>query len=347
MCCKSIFFSFFLVLIFLSAAIAGENPGIGGTAEKTVTVESETHRDPNQAPAEPNQPSGNSKEKEQQKALENQNGPAAKAEAEPLFEPDVSIESPLPELYRVCEKIFNVYADQNGDVNYSLLRRRRVDILDAMKVLENVTQEQLMSLSTQEKTALWINTYNLCTLKLIIDNYPIQSKWYMMLYPDNSIMQISSPWTKNYFSIGGLEYNLREIEKGLLLERFKDVRICFALGGAAIGGAILRNEPYYADRLDEQLNDQIRKYLAGPQGYRLDKAKNVLHLSNLFNTYKDEFLASKYASIKKFRDRPDIERAWLNFLLEYLPAEDVKYIENSEFSIQLLEYNWLLNETGR
>ena len=342
---RKVIFSIFWVFVCLSAAIATENPRMGGPSDTGAVGESAAVRDPNE-PADPNQPADGTKETGPEGASGNQANAGQKG-TEPMFEPAFSAESPLPELYKASEKIFKVYVNEKGEVNYSRLRRKRGDMLDAINVLEKVSQEQLMPLSLQEKTAFWINAHNLCVLRLVIDNYPIQPKWYMIFYPDNSIMQISDPWTKHYFTIGGLEYNLQEIEKGLLLERFKDVRICFTLSSATVGGATLRNEPYYANRLDKQLDDQVRKYLANPQGCRLDKAKNILYLSNIFNVYKDEFLGSEYASVPKFRNRPDIERAWLNFLLEYLPAEDVKYIEKSEFSIQLLEYNWSLNETGK
>ncbi|MHC4469195.1 MAG: DUF547 domain-containing protein, partial [Planctomycetota bacterium] len=131
----------------------------------------------------------------------------------------------------------------------------------------------------------------------------------MIIYPDNSIMQITGAWTKEFFDIQREEYNLQEIEQDFLLKRYQDPRICFAISNASVGGATLRNEPYKGDRLDEQLDDQVKKYLATSKGIRWDKDNDLLKLSNLFQTHTKTFLESDLAGIKKFRKRKDEERA--------------------------------------
>ncbi|MBN2512825.1 MAG: DUF547 domain-containing protein [Sedimentisphaerales bacterium] len=252
--------------------------------------------------------------------------------------------SPLPELYKVCETILSQYVNDKGEVNYSLLRRKRSDLNNAMSYLKNVHPAQIMALNDNEKQAFWINTYNLCTLKLIIDNYPIQPKWYMILYPNNSVMQISDPWTKNYFEIQGLQYNLREIEQELLLLRFKDPRICFALSNATRGGAALRKEPYRAEILSDQLDDQVKQFLASAQGITMEMNTNTAYISNLFNIHRDTFLKSKYAEIKKFRQRKPDEKAWLNFLLFFIKDTDKSFFENHDIILKFKKFDWELNE---
>jgi len=253
-------------------------------------------------------------------------------------------ESPLPELYKSCETIFGQYVNDKGEVNYSLLRRKRSDLNNVLSYLKNIHPAQIMAMNDNEKQAFWINTYNLCTLKLIIDNYPIQAKWYMILYPNNSIMQISDPWTKNYFEIQGLQYNLQEIEQELLLERFKDPRICFALSNATRGGAVLRKEPYRAETLSDQLDDQVKKFVAPEQGITIEADSKTAYISNLFNIHREVFLKSKYAEIKKFRQRKPDEKAWLNFLLFYLSDTDKTFFENNDVILKFKKYDWDLNE---
>lgn len=254
-------------------------------------------------------------------------------------------QSPLPELYKACELIFGQYVNDKGEVNYSVLRRKRSDLNNALNFLEKVHPVQILAMNDEEKQAFWINTYNLCTLKLIIDNYPIQPKWYMILYPNNSIMQISDPWTKNYFTIQGLQYPLQEMERELLLERYKDPRICFALCNATRGGAVLRKEPYRAETLQDQLDDQVRSFLASSQGLTIDKGTNTVYISNLFNIHRDIFLKSKYAEIKKFRQRKPDEKAWLNFILFYINDADKQFLESNEVNLKFKKFEWELNET--
>jgi hypothetical protein len=257
---------------------------------------------------------------------------------------DLPAESPLPSFYTFCQAVYDQSVNGNGEVDYALLRRKRSDLLGALKILETIHPAQIMAMDDTEKQAFWINTYNLCTLKLIIDNYPIKPKWYMILYPTNSIMQISNPWTKNFFKVQGLEYNLQEIERELLLERFGDPRICFTLSNATRGGALLRKEAYRAQTLKAQIDDQIRKYLSGPHGLKWDNDKKILYISNIFNMYRDIFLKSRYAEIKKFRHRKEDERAWLNFIITYLPAEQAVLLESADYTLQFIDYDWNLNE---
>jgi hypothetical protein len=233
---------------------------------------------------------------------------------------------------------------EKGRIHYSTLKRKPLDRLAAKRELKDLNPAILMSLSREERLAFWINTYNFCTIQVILDNYPIQPKWWNILYPDNSIMQIIGAWEKFFFEIQREEYNLQEIEQDFLLKRYEDPRICFALSNASIGGAALRNEPYEGSRLNEQLDDQVKKYLATDKGIRWDKDNNILYLSNLFQIHKDTFLASEYAEIKKFRDRKDEERVWLNFILPYLSQEDIRYLETASFKIKFIEVDWHLNE---
>jgi hypothetical protein len=309
----------FVVLLFaalLITAVIAATKEIGENAAKSPAP---TSNDPNQNPSSP------------------------KSEEDSL---DLPKESPLPALYKACQNVLSQYVNDNGDVNYSLLRRKRSELYNVIKILETVHPAQVMAMNDAEKQAFWINAYNFCTLKLIVDNYPIEPKWYMILYPNNSIMQISSPWTKNYFTIQGLEYNLEEIEQELILERFKDPRICFALSNATRGGAFLRKEPYRAETLNKQLDDQVRKFLASPRGLIWEKDNTVLNMSNLFNTYRNIFLKSEYAEIKKFRHRKDDEKAWLNFLTAHLPAEQKKLLETTDYTFKFIIYDWNLNEFG-
>ena len=231
-----------------------------------------------------------------------------------------------------------------GLVKYSTLKRKRYDVLDATRELKKLSPAVLMRLSKEERIAFWINTYNFCTIELILRYYPIQPKWWNILYPDNSIMQITGAWEKEFFWIQNQQYNLQEIEQGYLLTRYEDPRICFALSNASIGGATLRNKSYKAECLDEQLNDQVKQYLTSTKGIQLDKDNQVLKLSTLFQKYTETFLASEYAEIKRFRNHKAEERAWLNFIQPYLSQEDIRYLETTPFKIKFIEVDWHLNE---
>ncbi len=257
---------------------------------------------------------------------------------------DEQSDSRIPEFLDLCDRIFSAYVTEDGLVRYAALRRNRLELLPAMRLLKEINPLHLMALSQEDKTAFWINVYNLCTLQLIIDNYPIQPKWYMIRYPSNSIMQISNPWTKNYFWVQGFQYTLEEIEQEFLLARTKDPRICFVLSYASLGGGRQRNEAYRGSKLDQQLDDQVRKYLFSQQGYSLNREEQTVSLSVLFQTKRTVFLESEYASIRRFRDYPETQRAWLNFLARYLSAEEIQFFESTPVTFKMINYDWRLDE---
>jgi hypothetical protein len=264
-------------------------------------------------------------------------------EAEYETEAEWEISSERPAFYEACEQIFSTYVDDQGLVDYKTLRRKRAEIINAARQFDEVHPAQVMSWSNNEKIAFWINAHNIFTLKLIVDNYPIQPKWYLINYPDSSIMQIVGGREKRYFKVMGMEYTLQEIEKEILMARFGDPRIFFTLSYASMGGAFLRNEPYYPDKLDQQLDEQVRKFLSSPRGFRIDKTKKIIFLSDIFNWYKPVFI-EKYGSIKKFRDRqPDIQ-SYLNFIVDYVSPDNVGYFESDNYRVEFQLYDWHLNE---
>jgi len=324
-----------LCMLTLSRAIAEEaeqNDTIP-VKEQNRSVSQTEPNDPNAPPSSPTQDN---------EASEDPNQPPAEDENGDSMMPDLG---DIDKLNTLFGRIFNEqFIAENGGADYAQLRRKRVDLLKAVNAIETLHPAILMSLSKEERIAFWINTYNTCTLKLIIDNYPIQAKWYMIVYPSNSIMQIPGAWDKVFFKIMGLEYNLKEIRFETLLDRYKDPRICFALNDVARGGALLRNEPIQAKKLDEQLDDQVRRFLAVTQGVRLDIPNNTVYLSNLFSMNKSVFLASEYAAILKFRTRKLEERAWLNFLFKYLPPKEAAWLDSNDVTIRFIDYDWNLNE---
>ena len=345
---KIYYFALFLAIAALGLCVISLSPATAqeaGTAQnQSPPVEQPADSASEAEPKDPNTPSPPSEQAEESPGdpnLPTQSSSASDKDEDSML----PVNNSMAELSEYFSRIFtDPFVTDAGQVDYAMLRRKRTDLMNAVRTLETLHPAVLMSLSREQRIAFWINTYNVCTLKLIIDNYPIQAKWYMILYPSNSIMQIPGAWDKVFFKVMGLEYTLKEMRNELLLDRYKDPRICFALSDAALGGAILRNEPIQTEKLQEQLDDQVRRYLKSPQGFRLDADNNIIYLSNVFVMNKDVFLASEYASILKFRARKPEERAWLNFLFKYLPPQEATYLDSHDVTIRFIDFNWTLNE---
>ena len=196
--------------------------------------------------------------------------------------------------------------------------------------------------SRDEQKAFWINAYNLFTLKAVVDRYPIRGRMFTLL-PRNSIRQIDGVWTDLRFAAASRHVSLDDIEHRILRPEFKDARIHFAINCASVSCPPLREEPYVASRLDAQLDDGARRYLASPLGVLVDD--RTLRVSSLFDWYGDDFVDAFAAGIAE--DRPKKERAILGVIAAYGTPEAQRLARAPDARVRFLRYDWSLNDTSR
>jgi len=244
-------------------------------------------------------------------------------------------------------EVLKNYVTPTGLVNYGKLRRHRTVLNTMLNRLAGLEPEVFITWSRNEKIAFWINAYNVCTLKGIVDEYPISPSRFMLLfYPADSVMHIRGLRDEMLFMIMGIQYTLDEIEGDALLARFEDPRICFAVNYGTMSSAGLRNEPYIGKVIDSQLDEQVRNYFTRADGLQIDQMNNVVRISPIFKMYKwheDAFL-KRYGTNKLFREREPVDRAVLNFIKDYVSPANAQYLKQGTFTIEYLKYNWKLND---
>ncbi len=245
-----------------------------------------------------------------------------------------------------CAPVLHKYVNKDGLVDYRTLSRRRTELLDAIDLFKSLDPDIFDGWSQNDKTAFWLNAYNLHLLRIILDNYPIQSSRTLRLFwPPDSIRHIKGIWDDYKFIIMDEQFTLREIDNRFFRLRCDDPRVFFAISYASVSGPVLRNEPYYGDTLDQQLDDQVRKFLAGRHAFRIDREKQVVWLSSILKqTWYGQQFVDRYGTDRKFKNQEHAVRAALNFLLNYIPAEDAAYLETGNYSVDYLNYDWALNE---
>jgi hypothetical protein len=140
-----------------------------------------------------------------------------------------------------------------------------------------------------------------------------------------------------------IQYTLREIEREILLTKFKDMRVCFALSYATLGGAFLRNEAYLPDKLDRQLDEQVARYLNDPRGMIIVPGEQAVYLGDIFNWYREEF-TRQFSQEKKFRQYPQPLQSYLVFISDHVSEKDSTYLQSNEFTVKFQRYDWQLNE---
>ncbi len=174
-----------------------------------------------------------------------------------------------------------------------------------------------------ERLAFWIDAYNILAIDLVVRHPGI-----------GSIRDIGGwlrpVWDREAGRIGGRPYSLGEIEHEIL-RPMGEPRIHGAIVCASVSCPPLRREPFAAARLDEQLDEQMRRWLASPEkGLRIDREARVVELSRVFDWFGGDFEAAGGALAFASRYAPEADRRWLE-----AHASDVR--------VRHLPYDWSLN----
>lgn len=196
----------------------------------------------------------------------------------------------------------------------------------ALKALEQIDVNRFSDRNSE--MAFWINAYNFAAMKLVLDQYPVDS------IRSIKINLFKYPWSVEAVRINGREYTLNQIEKDILLPRYKDPRIVFAVSCAAVSCPDRITEPFTADQLDQQLDQMIRQFYKNPdKGMRLDREKKIVYLSWILK--QDRGLFGEY------------ERGALGFVLNYLDEPVREWIEQNDVKVEYMPHDWTLNDVAQ
>ncbi|MFC5624145.1 DUF547 domain-containing protein [Algoriphagus winogradskyi] len=224
-----------------------------------------------------------------------------------------------PPSHKAWNELLKANVSADGKVNYKGFIKEKAKLESYVKSLsENAPDRK--NWSKEEQLAYWINAYNAFTVKLIVDNYPVES--IKDLGPKLKIPMIKDVWHYKFFSIGGQESSLDEIEHSILRKEFEEPRIHFAINCASVSCPPLLNEAFEAQTIDSQL-DKVAK------GFINDSTKNkitpnAIQISSIFSWFKGDF--TKNGSL-------------IDFLNKYSKVK-IKL----DAKVSHLDYDWNLNE---
>ena len=224
-------------------------------------------------------------------------------------------------------------------VDYSALKKGRAALDAAVDGFAQATDAEERAWTREQRLAFWINAYNAFTLRAIVDHYPIRAPW-LTLQPRNSIRQIDGVWTTMRWRAAGREVTLDDIEHQILRRELKEPRIHFAINCASISCPPLPPEPYRAEKLDAQLDEAARRYLASPEGLRVDG--DTLRVSSILDWYGQDFV-ERFASFAP-HGRGEKERAVRGVVIRFGPADAAALAQKASTRIRFLSYDWSLND---
>lgn len=172
--------------------------------------------------------------------------------------------------------LLQVYVDDAGNVDYQNWQKNTTDLDAYIHLLEqNAPQSHW---SKAEKLSYWINAYNACTVKLILDHYPLKS-----------ILLLVNPWRRDVINIEGENLDLNHIEHEIL-RKMDSPQIHFAINCASRSCPNLEQQAHEADTLYEQLDLATKKFLHDPSKNTLNESE--VRLSKIFKWFEEDFTQS-------------------------------------------------------
>ncbi len=206
------------------------------------------------------------------------------------------------------DKLLRKYVSANGNVNYAGFKKDKTALKSYLKLLSDNPPKS--SDSRNKKLAYWINAYNAFTIDLIVENYPIKS----ILKLDGG-----KTWYVKRITIGGKKYSLSGIEKNILIGRFKEARIHFAINCAAKSCPPIMNRAWTAQNLNNNLDQATRNFINN-QKFNQIKKKSA-KLSPIFDWYQADF-----GNV-------------IQFINQYSATK-----MSTKAKLQYIDYNWDLNK---
>ncbi|MGE0432678.1 MAG: DUF547 domain-containing protein [Planctomycetota bacterium] len=222
------------------------------------------------------------------------------------------------------DRLLRTYVDADGRVNYAAIAAAG-DLLAAyLKVLATTDPA---ALGRSDRLAFWINAYNAFTIELVIHH----TDWPKL----SSLRDVPDAWKRVAWTINGKPYSLDQIENEQIRPAFNDPRVHAALVCAARGCPALQAGAYVGPRLDSQLTEAMRRFVADETrgaAFVRTRAGSELRLSKVFEWYADDFGGNLQTTVQ--------------WVLPYLP-ESVRLAIRSEGAdsviVSWIEYDWSLN----
>ncbi|MDE3100406.1 MAG: DUF547 domain-containing protein [Verrucomicrobiota bacterium] len=228
--------------------------------------------------------------------------------------------------HKVFDDVLHHYV-KDARVDYANLKANRQELNRYLGQVAAVTKSDFKQWNENEQIAFLINAYNSYTLRLILDHYPVKSI--------KDIGHIwSGPWDQPVVRLFGNTITLNSLEKEI--RDYHDPRIHFALVCASIGCPPLRSKAYVASRLNEQLDEQARQFMANRSKNRVDVANRTIYLSPIFKWYAGDF-QNKAGSV-------------LDFINPYWPKDERAELEKlgqEKFEVRYTDYDWSLNAQAK
>ncbi len=214
------------------------------------------------------------------------------------------------------DALLKQYVSSDSRVDYRSLKQHGLTELDAY--LGELAKPWPKDMEPAATKAALINAYNALTVRWVLSNYPVKSIW-----------STGDPFRATRHTLDGNRVSLDQVEARL--REMHDPRIHSALVCAARSCPPLRREAYSATRLDEQLDDNARRWLADARLNEFLPDRQTARVSEIFKWYAGDFESS--GGIRAF-------------LARFAPPTGQVFIGNPDSRLEYGTYRWGLNDSS-
>lgn len=206
---------------------------------------------------------------------------------------------PTAQDYKVFDKLLKTYVDPNGRVNYKMLTKEKTAINQVLDQWQKINAQKL---NEKARLAFYINLYNLTTLKVIADNYPIKS-----------IKDIKGGkiWDIGLMVLNGKSYSLNELENQLIRGQYKEPRIHFLINCGAKSCPPLHTEAFTEKNIDELMDKRTRQFINDALSNTITPKQ--IKISKIFDWYQTDF-GNLVSFINRYSKTKVLNNAKISFM---------------------------------
>ena len=212
----------------------------------------------------------------------------------------------------------------HGDYfDYAGLLKSKDDLAQFDAFMRWQATAKLADMSRSEQMAFYINAYNACCIKAILDHYPVHSP-----------KDIAGFFDALKFKVAGEELTVNQIEYDRLIANYQDMRAHFAVVCADRGCLPLKKGAYSGENLDKSLDEAAKKFVKDPRHFKVDPQTGEVQISKIFEWYGEKFVKDP----KRPAERPE------QYLKYWADDDAKKLLESGKYKLKIIEWDWTLNE---
>jgi Protein of unknown function, DUF547 len=212
----------------------------------------------------------------------------------------------------------------NGHFAYREMKENTEDLASFDRFLAWQAKADVKAMPREDQIAFYINAYNSCCIKAILDHYPVHS-------PND----IPGFFDKLRFEVGGESHTISGIEYDRLIADYKDMRAHFAVVCADRGCQPLKPGAWTGAELEKDLEAAAKFFVSDKKYFAADIEKGEVQISKIFEWYGEKFTKDP----KRPAAKPEL------YVLPWLEGDARSLLESGKYKVKIIEWDWTLNES--